>query len=200
VSDCHTMEVHGYSSGLGVIRVCWIIFVVVWLLGAAWTKRTIYRESSAERTRYWLMLVIGYFLVIKSDALPPPFDWLVVPHTTSSAWSGVFLCVSGLAFAIWARLILGRNWSGVITLKESHELIERGPYRAARHPIYTGILAMSAGTAVAIGYFGGFIGLLLVFVSFWVKLKREEDLMLKHFPTKYAAYQRRVKRIIPFLL
>jgi protein-S-isoprenylcysteine O-methyltransferase Ste14 len=41
---------------------------------------------------------------------------------------------------------------------------------------------------------------LLVFVSFWVKLKREEDLMLKHFPAKYAAYQRRVKRIIPFLI
>ena len=79
------MEVHGYSSGLGVIRVCWVIFVVVWLLGAAWTKRTIYRESSAERARYWLVLVIGYFLVIKSSGLPPPFEWLVVPHTTSSA-------------------------------------------------------------------------------------------------------------------
>ena len=194
------MEVHGYSSGLGAIRVCWIIFVVVWLLGAAWTKRTIYRESSAERARYWLVLVIGYFLVIKSSGLPPPFDWLVVPHTTSSAWGGVFLCVSGLVFAIWARLILGRNWSGVITLKEGHELIESGPYRVARHPIYTGILAMFAGTAIAIGYFGGFIGLLLLFVSFWMKLKREEDLMLKHFPTKYAAYQRRVKRIIPFLI
>ena len=200
MSDSHTMEVHGYSSGLGVIRVCWIIFVVVWLLGATWTKRTIYSESKAERTRYWLLLVIGYFLVIKSSALPPPFDRLVVPHTTSSAWSGVFLCVSGLVFAIWARLILGRNWSGVITLKEGHELIERGPYRIARHPIYTGILAMFAGTAIVIGYFGGLIGLVLVFVSFWVKLKREEDLMLEHFPTKYAAYQRRVKRIIPFLL
>jgi len=194
------MEVHGYSSGLGVIRVCWIIFVVVWLLGAVSTKRTIYRESSAERARYWLVLVIGYFLVIKSSSLPPPFDWLVVRHTTSSAWVGAFLCVSGLVFAIWARLILGRNWSGVITLKEGHELIERGPYRVARHPIYTGILAMFAGTAIAIGYFGGFIGLLLLFVSFWVKLKREEVLMLKHFPTKYAAYQRRVKRIIPFLI
>jgi protein-S-isoprenylcysteine O-methyltransferase Ste14 len=88
----------------------------------------------------------------------------------------------------------------VITLKEGHELIERGPYHIARHPIYTGILAMFAGTAIAMGYFGGFIGLLLLFVSFWVKLKREEDLMLKHFPTKYAAYQRRVKRIIPFLI
>jgi protein-S-isoprenylcysteine O-methyltransferase Ste14 len=174
--------------------------VLVWLLGAISTKRTIYRESSAERAGYWLVLVIGYFLVIKSSSLPFPFDWLVVPHAPSSAWVGVFLCVSGLLFAIWARVILGRNWSGVITLKEEHELIVRGPYRVVRHPIYTGILAMFAGTAIAIGYFGGFLGLLLVFVSFWLKLKREEDLMLKHFPDKYVAYQRRVKRIIPFLV
>jgi len=194
------MGVHEYLSGLGVIRACWIIFVVVWLLGAISTKRTIYRESSAERARYWLALVIGYFLVIKSSSLPSPFDRLVVPHTTSSAWIGAFLSVSGLVFAIWARVILGRNWSGVVTLKEGHELIERGPYRIVRHPIYTGILAMFAGTAIAMGYFGGFLGWSLVFVSFWLKLKREEDLMLKHFPDKYAAYQNRVKRVIPFLV
>lgn len=194
------MGVHAYSSGLGVIRVCWIIFIVVWLLGAVSTKRTIYRESSPERASYWLLLVIGYFVLVKSSSLPPPFDWLIVPHTKLSAWVGAFLCVIGLVLAIWARVILGRNWSGVITLKEEHELIERGPYRVVRHPIYTGILAMFAGTAIATGYFGGFSGLLLAFVSFWLKLKREEDLMLKHFPGKYAVYQRRVKRIIPFLL
>ena len=194
------MGVHAFSSGLGVIRVCWIIFVVVWLLGAISTKRTIYRESSAARARYWLVLVIGYFLVIKSSSLPPPFDWLIVPRTNSSARIGAFLCISGLMFAIWARMILGRNWSGVITLKEGHELIDRGPYRIVRHPIYTGLLVMFAGTAIALGYFGGFTALFLVFVSFWIKLKREEDLMLKYFPDKYAAYQRRVKRVIPFLV
>jgi protein-S-isoprenylcysteine O-methyltransferase Ste14 len=187
-------------SGFDIIRVCWIIFVIVWSLGAVSTKRTIYRESSGERARYWLVLVIGYFLVIKSSSLAHPLDWLVIPHTTSSGWSGAFLCLSGLLFAIWARVILGRNWSGVITLKEGHELIERGPYRVVRHPIYTGILAMFAGTAIAMGYFGGFLGLFLVFASFWLKLKREEDLMLKNFPGQYAAYQRRAKRIIPFLV
>jgi protein-S-isoprenylcysteine O-methyltransferase Ste14 len=194
------MGVHAYSSGVGVIRVCWIIFVAVWLLAATSAKRTIYRENRAERARYWVVLVIGYFLLIKSSSLPPPFDWIVVSHTKSSAWIGAFLCVSGLVFAIWARMILGRNWSGVITLKEGHELIERGPYRVVRHPIYTGILAMFSGTAIAIGYFGGFLGLLLVFVIFWMKLKREEDLMLKQFPDRYPAYQRRVKRIIPFFV
>jgi hypothetical protein len=59
---------------------------------------------------------------------------------------------------------------------------------------------MFAGTAVAIGTFGGFVGVLLLFISSWIKLKREEDLMLKQFPAEYSAYRRRVKRIIPFLV
>ena len=193
------MGIQAYSSGIGIIRICWIIFVAVWLMAAASAKRNIYRESSGERARYWILLVVAYVLVFRSNVLPYPFDWLAIPHTKSSAWIGAFLCVIGLVFAIWARVIIGRNWSGVITLKEGHELIEHGPYRIVRHPIYTGILVMFAGTAIATGYFGGFIGLLLLFLSFWVKLKREEDLMLKHFPDKYSAYQRRVKRIIPFL-
>ena len=191
---------HPYSPGIRIIHFSWIIFVGVWLLAALLAKRTIYRESSGERARYWILLVIAYFLMTKSNTLPHPFDWLLIPHTESSAWSGACLCVSGLAFAIWARATLGRNWSGAITLKEGHELVERGPYRIVRHPIYTGILAMFAGSAIGFGYFGGFVGLALLFMSFWMKLKREEDLMLTHFPEKYSAYRRRVKRIIPFLV
>ncbi|HEY7002282.1 MAG TPA: isoprenylcysteine carboxylmethyltransferase family protein [Candidatus Udaeobacter sp.] len=194
------MEIPAYSSAIGIVRICWMIFAMVWLLAATSTKRTIYRESAAERARYWILLAIAYFLVIRSDIFPPPLDWLVIPHTKSIAWSGACLCICGLVFAIWARVILGRNWSGVVTLKEEHELIERGPYRIVRHPIYTGMLGMFAGTAIVIGYLGGFLGLLLAFASFWLKLKREEDLMLKQFPNKYAAYQLRVKRIIPFLV
>jgi protein-S-isoprenylcysteine O-methyltransferase Ste14 len=196
------MGIDAYSSGIGIIRVCWIILAVVWLRlrVAASTKRTVYRESSGEQERYWFLPVIAFVLMFKSSSLPSPFAWLAIPHTESSAWIGAFLCVIGLLFAIWARVILGRNWSGVITLKEGHELIESGPYRIVRHPIYTGILAMFAGTAIAMGYFGGVLGLLLLFVSFWVKLRREEDLMLKQFPNKYSAYQHRVKRIVPFLV
>jgi protein-S-isoprenylcysteine O-methyltransferase Ste14 len=37
-------------------------------------------------------------------------------------------------------------------------------------------------------------------VSFWVKLRYEEKLMLKQFPDEYAAYQQRVKCLIPFTL
>ena len=55
-------------------------------------------------------------------------------------WLGLLMVVAGLAFAVWARVHLGRNWSGTVTVKENHELIRSGPYAIVRHPIYTGLL------------------------------------------------------------
>jgi protein-S-isoprenylcysteine O-methyltransferase Ste14 len=69
-----------------------------------------------------------------------------------------------------------------------------------RHPIYTGLLAMVIATVIVLGHVAGIIALPLVFVSIWIKLRYEEKLMLQKFPDQYAAYQRRVKRLIPFIL
>jgi len=132
--------------------------------------------------------------------LPHPLSARVIPHMEVIAWVGAVLCVAGLGFCIWARVTLGRNWSSAVALKEGHELIERGAYRLVRHPIYTGLIAMFLATVIVLGHVGGIIGLVLVFVSFWIKLRDEERVMLKQFPDQYAAYQQRVKRIIPFLL
>jgi protein-S-isoprenylcysteine O-methyltransferase Ste14 len=96
---------------------------------------------------------------------------ILISQTASSGWIGAVLCGCGLALAIWARLILGRNWSGVVTLKEDHELVQRGPYGFVRHPIYTGLQGMLLGTAIAFGRHAAFIAVSLVFVSFWIKLK-----------------------------
>jgi len=51
-----------------------------------------------------------------------------------------------------------------------------------------------------LGHVAGIIAMPFVFVSFWVKLRSEEKLMLTKFPNEYAAYQQRVKRLIPFIL
>jgi len=189
-----------YSLALDIISVCWLVFVAIWAIAAVSTKRTVYRETRAQRLRYWVLLVIAYFLLVYGRRLPFPLNLRIVPHVEPTAWAAAVLCFIGLAFALWARLALGRNWSGVVTLKEGHELVERGPYRFVRHPIYTGILTMFSATALALGQLGGFAGILLIFASFWVKLCDEEKLMLQQFPERYAAYRRHAKRIIPFVL
>src|SRR6185436_17634885 len=102
--------------------------------------------------------------------------------------------------AIWARTVLGGNWSSSVTFKENHELIERGPYRLVRHPIYTGILTMTLGTAIVAGRVAAWLGLVFFFVLLWLKSRKEEELLTKHFPEAYPAYKARTKALIPFLL
>ena len=189
-----------YSLGVDIISGCWLVFVAVWLIAAGSTKRTVYRETQAQRLRYWVLLVIACLLLVYGRELPYPLSLRIIPHAAPIACAAAALCVSGLALAIWARITLGRNWSGVVTLKEEHELVERGPYQFVRHPIYTGILTMFFATALSRGYLPGFVGTLLMFASFWIKLRDEEKLMLQQFPERYRAYQQRTKRIIPFAL
>jgi len=191
---------HIYSVAIDVIRGCWLTFAIVWLLAAVWTKRSVYRESRSQRLRYTLPIVAAYFLLINGGRMLYPLNLRVVPRTAIVAWAGMILCLAGLGFAIWARVVIGRNWSGTVTLKEDHQLIERGPYRLVRHPIYTGILSMFVATAILLGHLAGSIGVVIVFASFWSKLIREEKVMLNQFPDKYGAYRQRVKRLIPFVL
>lgn len=183
-----------------IIPACWTLFSVIWLLAAVSTKRSIYRESGARRLLYWILLVLAFLLLTKRHRLPYPFDVRIIPATATVAWMAGILCMAGLAFCVWARATLGRNWSGTITLKEGHELIERGPYRFVRHPIYTGLLAMFLATALAYGHLGGFVAVVVAFASLWIKLSEEEKLMRQQFPQQYRSYEQRVKCIIPFVV
>jgi protein-S-isoprenylcysteine O-methyltransferase Ste14 len=63
------------------------------------------------------------------------------------AWLGLAVTMGGCAFAIWARATLGSNWSSLVTVKQDHELILRGPYAVVRHPIYSGVLLALTGSA-----------------------------------------------------
>lgn len=180
-----------------IVNVCWIVFAVVWIATSLTNKRSVYRETTRQRLGYWAVFAIGVFL-ISQRRLPQSINPRFIPLTLTTEWIVVILCVAGLAFAFWARLTLGRNWSGTITFKEGHQLVVRGPYRIVRHPIYTAILTMLLATTILIGRPSAFLGLALMFASFWIKLRREEKLMLQEFPDQYADYQRRVKRIVPF--
>jgi protein-S-isoprenylcysteine O-methyltransferase Ste14 len=183
-----------------IMNACWGIFFVTWVVAAIFTKRTVYRESGGQRLLYIVPIIIGWFLVFRGRRLPYPFNVSVIPRSDGVLVVAAILCVCGFAFCLWARAVLGRNWSGTVTLKEGHELIVRGPYRLVRHPIYTGLLAMIIATVIQQGHIAGIIGLVLVFVSLWIKLSEEEQVMLKQFPDQYAAYQQRVRRLIPFVL
>jgi protein-S-isoprenylcysteine O-methyltransferase Ste14 len=185
-------------GAITVIAGCWIAWIAIWLVMAFSTKRTVERSA-----RYWPSVSVAAIFVIwirlraGSDASLHGAVWA---SSTAVDLVSVALVVGGLVFTVWARLTLGRNWSGSVTFKEDHELIERGPYALVRHPIYTGLLAMMLGTALAYAEPLGFLLFCAGVVALSLKARTEERLMTSHFPDEYPAYRRRVKALIPHVL
>lgn len=182
-----------------IIRICWVILSLFWLVNAFGAKPVQERTSIAGRLAHRIPILAGCLLFIFGRAAGL-LGASILPESAWSAWLGCAICILGLVVAIWARWVLGGNWSSEVTFKQGHELIERGPYRFARHPIYSGLLLMLLGPAVRLGDVCGLVAFGLCFVGFWIKLKEEEALMLRHFPDQYPGYRKRVKAIVPFLI
>jgi protein-S-isoprenylcysteine O-methyltransferase Ste14 len=137
----------------------WLIWFAVWNVMALRVKRTALSQSASARLLYLILLALTFYLLAAPGVPLPLLNDRFVPFTTWLPWLGPALTLAGIAFTIWARVLLGGNWSGNVTLKHGHELVVDGPYRWVRHPIYTGILVALAGTALALGEWRGGPGL-----------------------------------------
>lgn len=105
-----------------------------------------------------------------------------------------------IVFAWWARIHLGRLWSGTITLKQDHRIIDTGPYGLVRHPIYTGLLLSILATAAAQATVTGLLGAAGIFLGLWMKARAEERLLTAELGAEaYGGYRRRVPMLVPFL-
>jgi protein-S-isoprenylcysteine O-methyltransferase Ste14 len=179
-----------------LILACWVLLILYWNICARSSKPAAERQSWASRFAR-LPVWLGYVLLVAAWA--HPLGPAVIPHNVIAQYLGVAICAVGLFAAIWSRKTLGRDWSRDVELKQGHQLVEQGPYRLVRHPIYTGHLLMGLGTAIASGLLLAFVGLLSFFIGFWIKLKQEERLLLSRFPDEYPAYKTRVKALVPFV-
>lgn len=180
----------------------WLAVIVLWWLAAFASKRSVQRQSGGSRLLQSAIALVGVWLIFNLDKVITS-GWLaarVVPRTADWVVVGAALTLVGILFAVWARLTLGSNWSGRVTIKENHELILRGPYALVRHPIYTGFLLGLLGTAIAYGLARCFVGVAIVGFAFWLKSQTEEQFMMQQFGAQYMEYRQRVRALVPFVL
>jgi len=181
-----------------LILALWSAWALYWVFSAARSKATRRRESLGSRLAHVLPLTAGGVLLAWHDI---PLHWLTLrlwPRSLAADSIGVALLAAGLAFAVWARVHLGRNWSGTVAVKEGHELIRSGPYRYVRHPIYTGLLGAVLGTAVASGTVHAAFALVIIAAALLRKLRIEEGFMRETFPGEYQRYSASVPALVPF--
>jgi protein-S-isoprenylcysteine O-methyltransferase Ste14 len=177
-----------------LIAALWIAWLAYWLVAARDVKRARWRETGVSRALYIVPLLLCGVLLAGRPWLPPALTTRFVPPGPLLPVFGTLAVTAGLAFAVWARRHLGRNWSGIVTVKEDHTLIRSGPYRFVRHPIYSGLLLALVGTAAAIGEVRGVLAVACALVGFLRKIRIEEREMYRTF-----AESEETAALIPFL-
>jgi len=177
----------------------WFLWGMWWLLMAFFSKSTKRRENPWQRLEHVLPTALGFVLLFRDQWRPAWLNRVVFADLPALSALAVVVTVVGLLFAAWARLALGGNWSGSITIKKGHQLIRRGPYRFIRHPIYTGMLVALVGTAVAQQQVRGLVAVVVVLLAFYRKACREESFLSEEFGDSYVEHRQHTGMFLPRL-
>jgi len=182
----------------------WLAWVIVWWAFAINVKATVRRQPAPSRLLNMALLWCAFGLLFWARFIPVrALMWHFLPLSQWQFWAalGALLTLLGLLFTVWARVYLGRNWSGMFaTIKADHELITGGPYALVRHPIYSGLMLAFVGTALAIGEWRGVLATALALIAIVHRIIVEEGFMREEFGAAYDSYAKRVKALVPGVL
>ena len=149
-------------------------------------------------TSYRMLMILGALLVFWRVNL---FDqtgqiWII---NSPLEWMLWVAALGGLGFTWWARIHLGTLWSGNITRKANHRIVDSGPYGLVRHPIYTGLMVALFATALDRGSISAIAGAAVLTVSLCIKARLEERFLTAELGVQtYGGYRRRVPMLVPF--
>jgi protein-S-isoprenylcysteine O-methyltransferase Ste14 len=180
-----------------LLGIPWIVFIVYWIAGALKTRATREKESFTSRFVVLAIEVIGYLLIFSASTGIGVLGTRVLPRSLLGPVVGVVLTWLGIALAIWARYHLAEYWSARVTIKEGHQLIRTGPYTHLRHPIYSGLVLATLGSALVIDRWRCVLGLCLVLAGYCFKAKKEETMLTQQFGDAFREHQKHTGFLIP---
>lgn len=174
----------------------WAVWLVSWHIAALWRSRPTVKAPRREYRLHFAVIVLGFFLIFNGlPRLSGPIWWPVNPML---GWSMIALTAGGFLLAWWARIHLGKLWSGGVERMADHRVVESGPYALVRHPIYTGLIAAVLAMAILRGTPWALFGVVLFSLGFALKARVEER-FLEGQLGGYEQYRARVPMIVPFI-
>lgn len=184
----------------GAWVVSWIVAMVVsWIGAMVWSNRTEKTDRIRAELFFRVLIGVGWILLF---ALPPNRHYYAQIQLwylgEALNWILVALAAAGFLLTWWARIHLGRLWSDWVTKKAGHHVVDTGPYRLVRHPIYLGLILAVSATAVEKGNSFALLGAAIMILAFYTKARREERFLRAELgEDAYDAYARKTAMLVP---
>jgi protein-S-isoprenylcysteine O-methyltransferase Ste14 len=183
-----------------------LAFVAMVVIRAIHQSRVLRNEREIEVREGRLSLIAGSVaalttIVFGAEYLfsPGSFSFAYVLHYPDWVrWLGGLVLAVGIALLGFSHHHLGRSFHSLVVSKEDQVLVQTGPYRWIRHPIYTSYLMNYLGG----GLLAGNLILTLVPVTMYAvlvaaRVGEEEEVMREKFGQAYSEYQDRTGRLCP---
>lgn len=189
---------------IGPIRatlVLWGVWALSWGLAAVWSRRTVARPGGRWADVHYVPTLLGAFLLFspaRDFASAVAWNGRVWRPGPTACWMLCLATAICFLFAWWARLWLGSLWSGTVTRKAGHIVVDSGPYRLVRHPIYTGLIAAGFILAGELGTPRALAGAAVLAFGWWLKARLEERFLSAELGESYDDYRRRTPMLVPF--
>jgi protein-S-isoprenylcysteine O-methyltransferase Ste14 len=191
LADASRLGHGGASEAAGVLRLIGEVLVVAFYALMIWCylRRDPAVATSSSVTAHAAAVAATWLPFVLPLLHGPP------PGQVRQAISDLLL-ICGMAWAVWSLRFLGRN---VSVLAQARDVVDRGPYRWVRHPLYTGEIVSSLGIAIGANSLAAVAAWLVLCGLQVYRALREEQVLLQALPG-YRDYKSRTAALLPGLL
>jgi protein-S-isoprenylcysteine O-methyltransferase Ste14 len=148
----------------------------------------------------WLLTIPGIFLafIIQNHSILTNGIGNLSILSIFLGYCGCLFIGAGVTIRLLAVAMLKRQFTTVVSIGETHQLIEEGIYKHIRHPSYLGFLTSMFGIGLILGNWISMVILVVFpFLGIFYRIRVEESALLIHFGSTYQEYVNRTKRLIP---
>jgi protein-S-isoprenylcysteine O-methyltransferase Ste14 len=179
----------------------WCAWLVSWIVAMLWSNRTEKRDAIEAELLFRVLFYVSAILLFAFPARPRYRVQMQLWHFGDAMnWMLAASTAAGLLFTWWARMHLGRLWSDYVVKKAGHHVVDTGPYRLVRHPIYSGLIVAAFATAIEKGTSFAMFGGAVVTLAFYMKARREEHFLRAELgDNAYYDYARKTAMLVPFV-
>jgi protein-S-isoprenylcysteine O-methyltransferase Ste14 len=186
----------------------WFIFVGYIVMVAFFVVQRLLRQTEEAKSFKRGAFDKGSEVLIGSVTgigllLPLTLNFLGVGVLSISLAEGIValaVMVLALGLRVWAAVTLGRFYTRTLKITESHRVVTTGPYARIRHPGYLGYMLMWVAFGVLLGNLVTIFLIPIMFVPVYLyRISVEERMLVKELGDEYVQYQKRTRRLVPFV-
>ena len=187
----------------------WIVFIAARLVPSRNVPSV--RRSRKERIetikQEGMYAFVLFFIAIYGNLIvaalymfnPPWVQWSYLYLPLELRVVGLILGVVSLPYVYWVGRTLAHYYSYTVEMQEDHKLITTGPYHRIRHPLYAATVLFLAAQVLVSDNWLFLVILLTMIPGIYIRMNKEEQMLIEEFGDEYRAYVKRTGRLFPRL-